>query len=553
MRGNSSSRSARRCLRLCRKSAQLTLAVFGIQGVIGVACAQAQPEVAGTQIAEAAAAPGTVTIREYIVRGNSTLDAEAIEMAVYPHLGPGRTMADIESARESLQKVYNDHGYQSVYVDLPEQQVVGGIVILQVSETKVGRLRVTGARHYSPLEIRDQVPALKEGEVPDFKLAQVQLGELNRTPDRQVIPTVKPGAVPGTMDVDLQVDDRSPWGFSVGLNNDSSADTSNLRAMATISHSNLWQKGHSASITFFTAPRNMDDAKVVSASYSMPLSSRWNLDFSGYKSDSDVATVGDTNVLGKGYSLGVTASYNWAPIGSWYHSVSAGVEFKDFDENLVFGPSSQSVPIRYVPFTLGYSGYRATESSQSVLGLSLTGASRSFFSVGSDESEFHEKRWLANPSFVVLKGNLSHTQDVVRGWQLHGRASFQIASGPLVSNEQFSAGGATSVRGYYAAERTGDDGLLLGAELRTPSLSSWLGTAVSEWRFYAFAEAAGLRLRDPLPEQDDRYGLASVGLGTRLRLYDWFSAGLDWGYPLRNGPNTEKHDPRVNFNLRASF
>lgn len=550
MRGNSSTLSARRCLRLSRKSAQLALAMFGIQGALGAACAQ---EALGTPVAVTAGAPATVTIREYIVRGNTTLDAEAVEMAVYPHLGPGRTMADIEAARESLQKVYNDHGYQSIYVDLPEQQVVGGIVILQVSETKVGRLRVTGARYHSPLEIRDRVPALKEGEVPDFKLAQAQLGELNRTPDRQVIPSVKPGAVPGTMDVDLQVDDRSPWGVSVGLNNDYSVDTSNLRAMATLSHSNLWQKGHSASITFFTSPRDMDDAKVFSASYSIPLSNRWNLDFFGYKSDSDVASVNDTNVLGKGYSLGVTASYNWEPIGNWYHSVSAGLEFKDFDEDLVFGSSSQSVPIRYVPITLGYSGYRSTESSQSMLDLSLTGASRSFFSVGSDEHDFHEKRWLANPSFVALKGNLSHTQDVARGWQLHGRASFQIASGPLVSNEQFSAGGATSIRGYYAAERTGDDGYLLGAELRTPSLAPWLGGAVSEWRFYAFAETAGMRLRDPLPEQEDSFRLASVGFGTRMRLYDWFSAGLDWGYPLRTGPNTEKHDPRVNFSLRASF
>lgn len=495
----------------------------------------------------------TVTIREYIVRGNSALDPETVEQAVYPHLGPQRTMADIEAARDALQSVYHDAGYQSVFVELPEQQVQNGIVILQVAEMPIGRVRVVGSKYHSPLEIRDQVPALQEGEIPNFRLAQAQLSDINRNLDRQVFPAIKPGMVPGTMDVDLQVDDQSPWSASLGLNNDYSADTSRLRAMATLSHSNLWQKGHSASLTFFTAPERMDDAKVVSGSYSLPLSNRWNLDISGYYSDSDIATVNDTNVLGKGHSLGIAAAYRWEPLGNWHHSVSTGLEFKKFDEQIRFGGDTQAVPLRYTPVTLSYNGYRVAEQSQSVVDLSLTGASRSFFSIGSNAQEFDDKRYLANPSFLVFKGNLSHTQDIFGPWQAHGRAAFQLASGSLVSNEQFAAGGATSIRGYYAAERTGDDGYLLSLELRTPSIASWIGPWVREWRFYTFAETASLRLRDPLPEQDSHYQLSSVGLGTRLRVSDWLSAGLDWGFPLKDGPNTKKRDSRLNFSLRASF
>ena len=62
-----------------------------------------------------------VNINEYIVRGNTVLDARDIEKAVYPYLGPDRTLADIESAREALQTIYQERGYQSVYVELPEQ------------------------------------------------------------------------------------------------------------------------------------------------------------------------------------------------------------------------------------------------------------------------------------------------------------------------------------------------------------------------------------------------------------------------------------------------
>lgn len=497
-----------------------------------------------------------VNINEYVVRGNTVLDVRAIEKAVYPFLGPGRTMTDIESAREALQAAYHDKGYQSVYVDLPEQQVSGGIVYLQVAETKVGRVRVVGAKHYSPLVIRDAVPSLQEGSVPDFKLAQEELSDLNRGASRQVMPMVREGAVPGTMDVDLKVEDRSPWHASVALNNDYSADTSKLRGMVTIGHDNLWQRGHSFSLTYFTAPRNTDDAKVWSGSYSLPLSDRWNLQLSGYHSNSNITSnVGSANmsVLGKGNSFGATATYTLDPAGSWYQSLAIGIDYKDFDENTRFADDDQAIPLKYVPITLSYNGYRFAESSQSSLGLSVVAAARSFFSVGSNYKEFDNKRYLANPSFALLKGDASHLQTVFTDWQLSLRGGFQIASGALVSNEQMSAGGASSVRGYLSAERSADDGFQASLEWRTPSLSRWLGSRVNEWRFYAFFDYATLRLRDPLPEQDASFHLASVGLGTRFQVFDWLSGGIDWGYPLRDGSNTRRHDPRWNFNVRASF
>ena len=60
-------------------------------------------------------------------------------------------------------------------------------------------------------------------------------------------------------------------------------------------------------------------------------------------------------------------------------------------------------------------------------------------------------------------------------------------------------------------------------------------------------------LHDPLPEQEDEYSLASVGLGTRASLSKWLSGSLDWGYPLLDGPNTQKQDSRLHFSVQATF
>ncbi|MCG2601155.1 MAG: ShlB/FhaC/HecB family hemolysin secretion/activation protein, partial [Achromobacter sp.] len=114
--------------------------------------------VAGAQPAPAAQEARRVNINEYIVRGNTVLDARDIEKAVYPYLGPDRTLADIESAREALQTVYQERGYQSVYVDLPEQQQL----LSEAFQTDVGvenppiNIGATGFLFY---EVEDIIPA----------------------------------------------------------------------------------------------------------------------------------------------------------------------------------------------------------------------------------------------------------------------------------------------------------------------------------------------------------------------------------------------------------
>jgi hypothetical protein len=161
-------------------------------------------------LAEEGDAPARrVDVNEYFVRGNTVLDAATIEEAVYPFLGPQKTLGDIEGARDALQKIYQARGYQSVFVELPEQKVDDGIVYLHVSETKVGRVRVVGAKHYSPVDIREQVPALKRAR------CRISPGA---NPTGQAQPQCRaPGhaagarrPAPGTMDVDLQVEDQNP-------------------------------------------------------------------------------------------------------------------------------------------------------------------------------------------------------------------------------------------------------------------------------------------------------------------------------------------------------
>ncbi|NWN65345.1 hypothetical protein HT123_31935, partial [Pseudomonas sp. MAFF 301512] len=124
---------------------------------------------------------------------------------------------------------------------------------------------------------------------------------------------------------------------------------------------------------------------------------------SGYQSDSNIATIGGSNVLGKGHSYGVSAIYSLPAAGNWANSFSFGVDFKDFDEQMKFGASSDQVPLKYAPFTLGYNGFRYTEQSQLGLGLNLVVGTRASLS-----------KWLSGSldwGYPLLDGPNTQKQD----------------------------------------------------------------------------------------------------------------------------------------------
>jgi len=502
--------------------------------------------------AQSTAEVAELQVNAYIVTGNSLLPTIEVEQAVSPYLGPGRTLDDINEARAALEKRYQAQGYQSVLVELPEQQVRNGYVQLRVVEASVGRLRVEGARYYSPRDIREAVPALAEGGVPNLERAQAELAALNRGPGRQVTPLLKPGTTPGTMDVVLQVEDRNPLHGGVELHNDHSDNTEELRASVDLRYDNLWQRDHSLSLSYFLAPEDRESAEVFSFSYVAPLpGSAWTLLAYGYDSDSSVATLGGTTVLGRGSAVGLRGLLQ-LPAGEGYsHSASVGLDYKKSDEDIRLGSAAISSPVEYVTGVLGYSSTLFGNRTVSELGATVTAGLRG---VGSSGEEFRNKRASASPNFVALKLDGSHSRTLPRGFELTLRGAAQVADQPLVSSEQFSAGGAQSVRGYLQSEAIGDQAASATLELSTPSLAGRIGwSGLGNWRWLAFVDAAHALLLDVPPEQIDESNLAGAGVGTRLTLFGALYGDLDVAWALRDGLATEAGDSALHFRLRGEF
>jgi biopolymer transport protein ExbD len=320
---------------------------------------------------------------------------------------------------------------------VPAQNVQNKVVVLKVTELKVGRLRVKNSRYFDVNKIKTDAPSLREGSVPNFGDVTKDIVSLNQWPDRKVTPALRAGVTPDTVDVDLNVDDTLPLHGSVELNNRQSPNTTPLRLTASAQYNDLWQLGHSVSVSYQIAPMRPQDAEVFSGSYLARLPGVDWLSFLvyGVDSNSDVAAIGGLNVVGPGQIVGARAVMTLPSAENFYQTLSLGPDYKRFGETVSQTGGSFSSPVTYYPLVANYTNKYQTDKYSAQLTASVTGNLRP---VSSDPTDFDNRRFLASGSFVHLNIDTSHTQELLQGFQLYGRLQGQLADGPLVSSASSS-------------------------------------------------------------------------------------------------------------------
>ena len=489
----------------------------------------------------------TFNIFEYQVDGNTVLSKTKIEESVYDYMGEGKTIDDVEKARTALEKAYQDAGYLTVSVNIPQQEVNKGIVKLAVMEGKVERLRVKDANYYSLGVIKERVAEFAEGNVPNFPNAQKQLAMVNRGANRSVTPILRPGKSPGKVEVDLKVQDQLPLHGSLELNDRYSANTTHTRLNGSVRYENLWQLDHSIGVSFQVSPEDLNEVKVLSGTYLIP---RLNGDYFaayGVISRSNISAVGDVSVIGNGNIIGARYIHPLPQLPNYYHTLTVGADYKDFKESVVLlGSDGFKTPISYAMFDLGYDGTYRTEQSQTQANVGLNFSVRG---LGNSQQEFADKRFLAQPNFAALHADIKHLQKLPQNWGLEARLAGQLASGPLISAEQFAVGGADSVRGYTESNSLGDNGVLASLELRAPPFQKYFKDYIKEAYGYGFVDGGYVRTISALPNQIASANLLSTGVGVKLKAIKGVSADLDFAHALHDAGEVKDGDNRLHFKL----
>ncbi|HVN94928.1 MAG TPA: ShlB/FhaC/HecB family hemolysin secretion/activation protein [Syntrophorhabdaceae bacterium] len=497
-------------------------------------------------------------IQSFIVEGNTLFSEKAVKDILEPFRGPGRTSQDVESARGALEKSYHDKGYPAVLVNIPEQTVEKGIIRLEVIESTIGMVRITGNRWFTRKKILEDLPSLAPGKVIFLPDVQKDLERIGRNDDLKVSPALTPGKEPGHTDVDIKVDDHPPLHGSLELNNRSTHDTTDLRLNATLHYDNLWQKGHSISAQYQTSPEDTSEVKLYALSYTLP--APWLIDHQialfAIRSESNTITSAESLLVnGKGTILGLRYVVPLEPYKTYTHNITLGLDYKDFAETTALSGADQGAEIKpttYLPLSFIYSSYLVDSWGGTRFSGGLNVAFRGFVT---DAQQFENQRANARGNYMYMTAGAEREQKLPGGLSLFLKLDGQLSDQPLISTEQYFAGGMTNVRGYKEGEASGDDALHSTVELHGPDIGLKLNLKDRfEFIPFVFYDYAWLNVKDALPGQDEVVRLGGVGAGARGNLHKknlFYEVAL--AFPVKDTDKTDKYQSRIHFKVGAQF
>ena len=532
-----------------------------------VSCCLSSAAAHAADVAEAGKSEQHFDVQEYRVIGNTVLGGRDIERLLYPLLGPNKSLPDVESARTALETLYHDRGYGTVFVDIPPQKVSDGIVRLRVTEGRVEREQISGAHYFPERDVIAALPAAKPGTVLQLSKLQEELSAVNTvSPDRSVVPILKAGSAPGTVDLSLQVNDHLPLHGSLEVNNQASLDTRSLRSIASISYGDLFGRFDTLALQYQFTPQQFDQVRVFAANYIFhPLESGLQPSLQYINSNSNVAAVGTLGVLGIGEITGLRLAYPFVTDAASNQSVTFGVDYKHFrnviNENAT---TAYDTPITYVNLSFAYAGLWRSKVLTTTLSMTANAGPRG---VVNNQNAFANDRDEARDNYFYLRSDLAFEFKLPADFSLRLRAAGQAAAEPLITNENFSIAGIDGVRGYLESEVLGDKGIKETVQLTSPGWHNHdrvLGDA------YAFFDAGRTWVIDSLACEPTGTGinLRSWGGGFDILPGQKVTGSLSWAKALdsatdlgaaaasgcpASGPATLAGQSRVLFFLRGSF
>ena len=475
----------------------------------------------------------TFVVKRFRIVGATLVPTRDIQYTLEPWLDQEITFADLEDALQAVADLYQQRGWYA-RPQLPEQDLVDGVVTIQVIEGKLGEVKVdesAGAR-ISGSRIVNTVTARQDLGAPlNLKDMERALSILNDTPGIAVTTAMAAGTTPETTDLIVQVQSKRWWGLNASADNFGARSTGYARLSVNGSADSPLGIGDQLSLNYvgslgtqfgrvgYTLPVGYDGlrfglnysalsyrtiesfgfpvkqfgtAQIAEAivSYPLLLSATGNINTTltydrkrYYNASENISGAPLDNINSPNAQSGVIVQTGdkWLNVGTWALN---GNHFDNyFGGGAFYWGSNLSV------------GYLDLTSSPAV-------------AVATDQSGLN-----AAGNYTKYSGSLSRLQRLTDFTQLWLSWQGQLASKNLDSSEDFSLGGPQGVRAYPNYEAQGDQGWLGTIEGRRSFGDNWQGTAFFD---------AGRIMVNRFPWQGS----------TNPNMYNLYGAGLGINYTL---------------------
>ncbi len=221
--------------------------------------------------------------------------------------------------------------------------------------------------------------------------------------------------------------------------------------------------------------------------------------------------------------------------------------------SLVASPVPTTIKdIDYLPISLRWDG--SEHDAYGITSLGLGYSLNVWYSGGLSNLQRISGSTDSRGNWMAFTINAMREQAFFTNWPVALRLDAQLASEPLISNEQFGNGGVNGVRGYREGELFGDSGWRIMAEQKTPPLVVGLAYRDSPLalRGSVFMDYGENYFLDSGPRKD-RQALWGTGLGVAASLGANWEVRFLFAWPLISTPTTKANEPRFDFALSAQF
>ena len=454
------------------------------------------------------------------------------------------TLEELKMVANAITFVYKSEGYILARAYIPKQEVIDDVVTIAVLEGQLGDIEVSGNKYYSESYIRGWFKHLKGTAVKENEIDRAIL-LAGDTPSLNISSVLKRGKKPGTADLALNIKDSSlPIKLYFDYDNHGNPLVSrdrfgvNLQVTDPIIGSTLSLKGITGN--------SFNDTFYGGIDYHLPVNYQGTRIGARYI-NADYLVGGDFGILGiKGESqiFGVYVSHQIIRSRSRNLKATLGFDYKHMFEYILNTQRSND-DISNTYLRLDYDGFDRF-NGKNYLSLNYSHGFNKLFGA-LDEDDPVASRVGADGRFDKFNVDYARVQRIWKDLTLLLKGSSQYSFNSLVYAEQFSIGGANTVRGYQLSKYTGDNGYLISAEIYSPlpfiSEKTIGGWKISElFQAVIFGNHGGVYTIDPLTGEAKNDFLSSVGLGARLYLFDRASVMLDIGYPVVGGAIKTEHE-----------
>jgi len=503
------------------------------------------------------AADESFDIARFRVEGNTLLPVADVEQLVSPFVGHHRTYADIQKALEALEGAYRRRGFGTVQVYVPEQELTNGEVQIQVTESAIGRVVLSGNRYFDADNIRRSLPLLAEGRSPNMRQISENVQLANENPAKQLDVTLGAGAREDTVDARVQVNDENPRKVILSLDNTGDADkTGQHRLGVAYRDANLLGNDEVFTLGYITSPDapggvNLD---VYSIGFRKPFYELGDsldviLGWSSVNMAANVIAPGGSLALnGKGDVIALRWNHLFPRQGEYSSRLIFGFDQKN---NLnpcktggmtLVGAGCVSTLERVVSTT--YSGQLQS------IGLSADYSLGAFYNLGWGDRQdawryvYAAGNRAAEKNFLIFQASGSVSYGLDWGGMVRGAITSQYSADPLPATEQLNLTGYAAVRGFNERSVTADQGFVANLELYSadlaPRLGEYLPGSLRALAFYDFAAGYNVLTASSTYTNDlglqasangnpnERIALSSLGVGLRYALDKRVSARFDW-------------------------